>query len=184
MMTLVLKGISIVLAISVGPGLTLFGFSEGWAQEKHRISYKWPAENTKYTQQSVIDVEDLPGHQIRIYEIHRTWPNNPPAFNGVRVKEEWIRAHSDYIDINGRSAGYYYYVLKNGDKIFGRFDGTSQTIVNPDRSKKSTFTAVITLTEGTGKFRGIRGTARYIAIFDPKAGVNEGQVEGEYWIAK
>jgi len=184
MKTLVLKGIRMLLAITIGAGLTVFGISEGWAQEKRKISYKWSAENTKYTQQHVIDIGDIPGHQIRIYEIHRTWPDNPPAFDNVRVKEEGLRGHSDYIDINGRSAGYYYYVLENGDKIFARFDGTSQTIVKPDGSKKSTFTAVITLTEGTGKFRGIRGMARYTAIFDSKAGLNEGQVEGEYWIEK
>jgi hypothetical protein len=184
MRTRSLQRISILLAITLGAGLTLFGISQGWAQEKRRISYKWTAENTKYTQQYVIDVADVPGHQIRIYEILRTWPNNPPAFNGVQVKEERLSAISDYIDINGRSWGYYYYILENGDKIFARFDGTSQTIVNPDGSKKSSFTAVITLTDGTGKSRGIRGIGRYMAVFDPKAGLNEGQVEGEYWIAK
>jgi hypothetical protein len=152
--------------------------------EKRKISYKWSAENDKYTQQHVIDVGDVPGHQIRIYEIQRAWPNSPPAFNGVRVKEEWLCALSDYIDINGHSWGYSHYVLENGDKIFARFDGTSQTIANPDGSKKSTFTSVVTLTEGTGKFRGIEGTARYTAVFDPNVGLNEGQVEGEYWIAK
>lgn len=182
MKTLLLKGTTIVLAITIAAVLTLFGISE--AQEKRKIFYKWSAENTKYTQQHVIDVGDVPGHQIRIYEIHRTWPNNPPAFDGVRVKEEWFRGYSDYIDINGHTSGYIYYRLENGDRIFARLDGTSQTIVNPDGSKKSTIAAVITLTQGTGKSRGIRGTARYTAIFDPKAGVNEGQTEGEYWVAK
>ena len=152
--------------------------------EKHKISYKWTPENDQYTQQHVIDVGDVSGHQIRIYEIQRAWPNNPPAFNGVRVKEERLCAISDYIDINGHSWGYSHYVLENGDNIFARFDGTSQTIANPDGSKKSTFTGVVTLTDGTRKFRGIEGTARYTAVFDPNVGLNEGQVEGEYWIAK
>jgi hypothetical protein len=151
--------------------------------EKRKISYKWAAENDKYTQQHVIDVGDVPGHQIRIYEIQRSWPKSPPAFDDVRVKEERLCAISDYIDINGPSWGYSHYVLENGDEIFARFDGTGQTIANSDGSNKHTFISVVTFTDGAGKFRGIRGTARYTAVFDPSAGLNEGQVEGEYWIA-
>jgi hypothetical protein len=152
--------------------------------EKRKISYKWAAANDRYTQQHAIDVGDVSDHQIRIYEIQRAWPNSPPAFNGVRVKEERLYAISDYIDINGHSWGYSHYVLENGDKIFARFDGTSETLANPDGSKKHTFTSVVTFTDGTGQFRGIQGIARYTAAFDPQAGLNEGQVEGEYWIAK
>ena len=153
-------------------------------KEKRNISYKWAAENDKYIQQHVIDVGDVSGHQIRVYEIQRAWPKNPPVFNGVPVKEERLCAISDYIDINGPSWGYSHYILESGDEIFARFDGTSQTIANPDGSKKSTYTSVLTVTEGTGEFRGIQGTARYTAVFDPNAGLNEGQVEGEYWLAK
>ena len=182
--TLLHKGLTILFAIAVGTGLAWHGISEGWAQEKGKISYKWHAKNAKYTRQHVIDVEDVPGHQIRIYDLQVSWPNNPPAFAGTPVKEEGIRAYSDYIDLNGRSSGYCHYDLENGDKIFGRLEGTSQTTVNSDGSKKSTFTAVITFTGGTGKFRGIRGVARYVANFDPKASLNEGQVDGEYWMEK
>ena len=81
---------------------------------KRKISYKWAAENDKYKQQHVIDVGDVSGHQIRIYEIERAWRNSPPTFNGVRVKQEWLCAVSDYIDINGHSWGYSHYVLENG----------------------------------------------------------------------
>jgi hypothetical protein len=177
-----LNGTKIMLAIIIGAGLISIGISEVSAQKKYTISYKWPEENTKYTQQYVIDVGDVPDHQIRIYEIHRVWPNDPPAFNGLQVKEEWLHGYSDYIGINGHSYGYYNYVLENGDKIYARFDGTSQTMVNSDGSKKNNFLAVITLTHGTGKVGGIRGTLRYTAIFDPKTGLNEGRVEGEYWV--
>jgi hypothetical protein len=49
------------------------------AQEKQRISYKVSAANTKYTQQLFIDVGDAPGHQVRVFELHRTYPVNRPA---------------------------------------------------------------------------------------------------------
>jgi hypothetical protein len=88
------------------------------AQEKQRVSMKTPAENTKYTQQLFIDVGDAPGHQVRVYEIHRTYPSNPPVFNGVKLVESWSRGTSDYNDSNGLTTGYDVYVLENGDKFF------------------------------------------------------------------
>ena len=150
--------------------------------EKRKISYRWTAENDNYAQQHVIDVGDAPGHEIRIYEIQRAWSNDPPAFNGVSVREERLCAISDYVDINGRSWGYSRYVLENGDEIFARFDGTSQTTANPGGSERHTFTSVVTITDGTGAFLAIRGIARYTAVFDPRTGSNEGRVEGEYWM--
>ena len=38
--------------------------------------------------------------------------------------------------------GYEVTLLENGDKIFSQWDGTSQTTVAPDGSKKGTFTGV------------------------------------------
>ena len=173
---------SVLAVITIGVALTVFGFSEGWAQEKRTITYKIPAAISKYTQQHVIDVGDVPGHQIRILEVHRTFSANPPVYEGVKAVEEWVRGSSDYINLNGRASGYGYLILENGDKIFSRWDGTSQTTVNADGSRRSTFNGVSTITGGTGKFRGIRGTLRASIVFDPKAGLNEGQTEGEYWI--
>ena len=168
----------------IGTAMTLLGIPETWAQQKRQISFKNLGENTKYTEQHAIDVGDVPGHQVRINEIHYTYPQDPPVFEGVRAVEQWNHGYSDSIDTNGRHWGYVTYVLENGDKIFARNDGSSQTIVNPDGTKKSTATGVTTLTGGTGKFRGIQGTLRYIVFFDPKAGLNEGRTEGTYWIEK
>lgn len=170
------------VALTVFAALSLFAAPQAWAQQKHQISYKNQGQNTKYVQQHTIDVGDIPGHQVRIYEIQTKFPNDPPVFEGVRVVESRASGYSDYVDINGRHWGYSTLVLENGDKIFTRNDGSSQTIVNADGSKKSTATGVTMLTGGTGKFRGIQGTLRYVTIFDPKAGLNEGQTEGVYWI--
>jgi len=184
MKTLIYNGERVLLAITIGAMLTSFGLSEGWAQQKHKISGKALAENAKYTQQHVIDVGDVPGHQVRIFEIHRTYPKDAPVFEGVKVVEEWVRGFSDYTDINGRAVTYYIYVVENGDKIFARSNAVTQTIVNPNGSKRSTVTGVATITGGTGKFLTIRGTIRSTVIIDPKAGFSESQFEGEYWIQK
>ena len=50
--------------------------TEAFAQE--RLIFDVSAENTKYTQQHIIDVGDVPGHQVRVFEIHRTYPSNAP----------------------------------------------------------------------------------------------------------
>jgi hypothetical protein len=181
MKKLTLKGMSVLLVVTISVGLILFRISEGWTQEKHKISSKWVAENSKYTQQHGIDVGEVPGHQVHIFEIQRTYPKDPPVFEEVVVKEAWFHGYSDYTDINGRTWGYGTYVLENGDKIFARFDGTTQTTMNPDGSKKTANTSVETLSGGTGKCREIRGILRNTVIPDLKVGT-AGQSEGEYWI--
>ena len=150
------------------------------AQEKQRVSFKISAENTKYTQQHSIEVGDVPGHHVRVYEIQRTFPNNPPMINGVAMKEQWTRAISDYTDNNGPGTTYGTYVLENGDKFFTR----SALVAQSTAPGKLTASTVGTITGGTGKFSGMQGTVRTVNIADPKAGVNEGQTEIEYTINK
>jgi hypothetical protein len=154
------------------------------AQEKCKMKWEVPAANANYTQQHVIDVGDVPGHQVRIFEVHRTFPNDQPNCEGLKRVEEWSRGQSDYIDRNGRSWGYSVTVFENGDKIFGEWSGTSQTVVDADGSKKSTFSGVVVYTGGTGRYRGIRGLRRDSIRFDPEKNFSEAQSEAEYWIEK
>jgi hypothetical protein len=73
--------IGIAVGLVLAAELIAFGLIEAAsAQEKQTIAYKSLAANSKFTQQHVIDVGDVPGHQIRIYEHHRTFPMNPPVF--------------------------------------------------------------------------------------------------------
>jgi hypothetical protein len=154
------------------------------AQEKCKIKWENPAANSNYTQQHVIDVGDVPGHQIRIYELHHTFPNDQTNCEGLKRVDQWGRGYSDYIDRNGRSWGYSVTVFENGDKIFGEFSGTSQTIVAADGSKKSTFSGVVVYTGGTGRYQGVRGLERDSNQFDPEKNFNQAQSEAEYWLEK
>jgi hypothetical protein len=162
--------------------LTLLPIPEGWAQEKCKRSGTYLAQDSKYTQQHVIDVGDVPGHQVRILEVHRTPSNAKPNCEGLKVVEAWNRGYSDYTNLNGRAWGYDVTVLENGDKIFGQFSGTTQTTFKSDGTKKTLYTGVTTFTGGTGKYRGIRGMSQVTSAFDPKTGFNENQWEDEYWI--
>src|SRR5215831_18159155 len=97
--------------------LTLCGSPSAWAQQKQKVSYKVTAENSKYTQRHTLDVGDESGHQLIMFEIHRTFPNNAPVINGLKLKETWSRGYADYIDSNGLSTNYTVYVLDNRDSF-------------------------------------------------------------------
>jgi hypothetical protein len=153
---------------------------EAIAQQMQRVTFKTPAANTKYTQQHFIEVGDVPGHQVRVFENHRTFPTDPPVINGVKLKEQWTRGISDYTDTNGTANNYVIYVLENGDRFFVRLSVLSQSSPNPDGSRKNTATTVGTITGGTGKLAGMTGFIRTVNVFDPKTGFNDGQTEIEY----
>ena len=171
--------LSVIVTFAV---LGLIPTSEGWAQEKCKRSGSNLAQDTKYVQQHVIDVGDVPDHQVRILELHYTPSNPKPNCEGLKVVEAWSRGYSDYTNINGRAWGYAIDILENGDKIFSQWSGITQTIINADGSRKSTYTGITTYTGGTGKYRGIHGMSRSSTNFNPATGLNESQWEQEYWL--
>ena len=165
------------------PAALVFASTDLRAQEKQKYLFKTPAGVSQYVQQHAIDVGDVSGHQVRVYEIHSTYANEAPVYDGVKVKEAWTRSVSDYTDGSGRSFGYGVAVLENGDKIFSRFELTTQTSVSADGSKTTRSYSVTNITGGTGKFKGIHGTLRGVTDTDFKhlAGA---VTEGEYWIER
>ena len=174
-----------VSAISFGLALAAFSMANASAEEKCKMSGSAAAANTTYTQQHVMDVGDVPGHQVRIFELHRTYSaDTKPNCEGLRRTEDWARGFSDYTDRNGPNWGYTVITLENGDKIFSEFRGVSQTVVAPDGAKKSTAVGVAKYTGGTGKYQSIRGIERYSNIFDPEKNYNEEQFEAEYGLEK
>jgi hypothetical protein len=158
--------------------------TEAAAQEMQRVSYKTPAANSKYSVQHVLDVGDIPGHQVRLFELRRTFPTDAPTINGVKLKETISRGLSDYIDTNGANTNYVEYVMENGDKFFSRQTTVSQSTVAADGKRKNIATGSGVLTGGTGKFATIKGVVRTTNVFDAKAGINDGESEIEYSIGK
>ena len=167
-------------AIGCAAALMVCAPPSAWAQEKQKISYKVTAENSKYTQRNTIDVGDELGHQLTLFEIHRTFPSNAPVINGVKLKETWTRGYADYINSNGLSTNYTLYVLENGDQFYSH----SSTMGQADAAGKRTTVAVGQIRGGTGKFAAMKGLVRSTGASDGKAGFNETQTEIEYWIAK
>jgi hypothetical protein len=161
------------LAISVPAG----GAS---AQQTQHVSYKVGADNSRYTQQQFLDVGDVAAHQVRSFEIYRTFPTSAPVVNGMKMKEQWTRGISDYIDNDGTATTYNVYVFENGDKFFTR----GAVLARRAGSGKLTNATVAYITGGTGKLAGIQGVVRTTGSAEPKAGVNETQVEIEYSVGK
>jgi hypothetical protein len=149
------------------------------AQEKQHVSFKNPAENSKYTQQVNLNVPDVPDHIMRAYEIHRTYPNNAPVINGLKLAESSEQGVGERIDGSGDGTSYVTYVMENGDKFFVR-----QSLVIQNISGKTSATVVGHITGGTGKFAQMRGLLRATANFDIKTGFNEAQTDIEYWTGK
>src|ERR1700676_1810777 len=93
------------------------------AQQRDNISYEVSGDNSKYTLLQILDVAEMSGHSLTLYELHRTFPKDSPMFAGVHLKDQWLRGTTDTVDGNGTVIGYAVYNLENGDKIFGKFDG-------------------------------------------------------------
>jgi hypothetical protein len=170
--------------LSLGLMLSLIGSSNAAAQEKCKVSEGPDVAKSTYTQQHALDIGDVPGHQIRIYEVHRAYPNDRPNCEGLKRTGSWDRGYSNYIDWNGSTTSFGVVVFENGDKVFTQNVGTSQTTIDPDGTKNSTYTGVMTYTGGTGKYKGIHGLFRVSTKFDPEKKVNLPQIEGEYWLEK
>ncbi|REG48724.1 hypothetical protein B0G80_5010 [Paraburkholderia sp. BL6669N2] len=153
------------------------------AQEREKIFYEVPDENSKYTLLHLLDVEDIPGHSLALYELHRTFSKGALMFAGVSATEQWLRGTVDTVDGNGTVIGYGFYNLENGDKILGRFDGISQSAMGQSPEVRTVIGSTM-LTGGTGKMRGIRGILHFVTNTDVSKRLNESKCEGEYWMEK
>jgi len=152
-----------------------------WAQQRQTVTITTPASNTKYTQQHAIDVGDVPGHQVRVYEIHRTYGVDGPLIQGVRLRESWTRGISDYTELSGPGYVYSVFVMENGDKFYTKANLISQSMPNLDGPVTSRSIATAQITGGTGKFKTIRGTLHSDTSGNIKTGFNQTKAELEYW---
>jgi len=137
------------------------------AQQKQHVSYNTPATQTTYTQQHIIDVGDIPGHQARLFEIRRTYGNDAPMINGLKLKEQWTRGMSDYIDNNGPALIYNVWILENGEKFFVR---TSLVAQSSGDGKLTNMTSGV-ITGGTGSLARMRGIISSHGPSEPKASI-------------
>jgi hypothetical protein len=152
-----------------------------WAQEKHNISYSKSTRDSQYTQEHSIEVGDVPGHKVRIFEIHWNYAKGELVFDGVNVKESWVRGMSDYTNTSGPAMNYIIYVLEDGNKVFSRNAVLTQTPESEGGNKTAKYYAVENLYGGTGKFSHIRGQLHQTGSRVLGASALTLEVRGEYW---
>ena len=173
-----IKSLLAVLVVSIGGCLTL---TEAWSQQKTALSYTVPAGATKYTQEHIIEVGDVPGHQVRVFELHYDDTLTGVAYGGVKGKESWIRGISDYTNGNGVANNHVVHILEDGSRIYSRASVLAQAGTNADGAKVLKFASVETLLGGTGRFSRIRGVLRATSERVVGASAAGSQVTGEYW---
>ena len=120
-----------VLLVTTG---SLLMVASADAQEKQKLSYKIPSGVTQITQRHVLDVGDVPGHQVTLAEYHSKYTNEAPGpvYGGVKAVESWQRYQGDIVNGTGFVSGYGVDLLENGDKIFGRAESVLHSTVAPD----------------------------------------------------
>jgi len=155
-----------------------------WGQEKRPLTISGEGVKGRYVQQHVIDMDDAPGHQLRIYEAHRDYPaDKAPVIDGERVVEAWVRGFSNYTAGVGPVWGNTTFITDKGNKIFVEGIGTSESKATETGSKRGTYHGTSRFVGGTGRFAKIRGSFVDVSQFDtdPKTGYNTVDTHGEYW---
>jgi hypothetical protein len=152
--------------------------------ERRPLAYDLGASSASYMKQYRIDVGDVRKHVLRLYDLKRTFPRNPPAFDGVRAIECLERGVSDLVDDSGTESGYVIFVLEDGNRIIGRYSGSASSRRWPDGSRHYDVRGTIELTGGTGRFERIRGAVQVWQALDPGADSSQGGAQGSYWFER
>jgi hypothetical protein len=150
------------------------------AQQRTPVAYSVPASATRYLQQQMIDVGDVAGHQVRLFEIRTDFDGLGLEFNGVKVRESFTRGLTDYTNFTGPSSAYVVFVLADGNRVFARDTSVSQSPLAPDGAKAIYFWTTTQITGGTGPFRSMRGQMRSAGSRVPGSSIAV-EVTGEYW---
>lgn len=166
-----------VLFVAFVGAAALCATREAAAQQKYTISPA-PNSNSQFLQEHIVEVDDVPGHRLRVYEIRQDYPQKDLVFAGVVVKQALSRNMSDFVNGNGPFTYYIVYSLEDGNQVFSRGTGTSQA----DATSGYRFVIVENFVGGTGKFKGMRGQVRGGGVRAPGASSLTVEWKGEYWI--
>jgi hypothetical protein len=102
---------ALVAALCLTP---LFTPSGAHAQEKLSYEYSTPPATSRYTQRYSIQVPDVAGHEIVIYELQRTFADKGPKFIGQKLVENWSYGIADQVNGVGTTEGYTVWTLGEG----------------------------------------------------------------------
>ena len=138
-------------------------------------------DEVKYTVQKSINVDDIEGHVIRIFKTETNHKKSKKNCENLRIIKTDFYGISDYINKNGKVTGYSIGIYDDGSKIFSRVDGVAQT--PEDVSKNGLVNTTITITGGTGVYKGVIGYGKGQVEFNPETGYSAGNTETFYTIS-
>jgi hypothetical protein len=179
----------LIRAVPFAVTLPLLAGMVGASAEEHcKFSWESPKGVSKYPHQLALDVGDIPGHKVGVFEVLRINPDFKLPCDKATVVEHHGYGLSDQINRNGRVSAYDVYTLDSGDKIYSQWSGTVQTETAADGSSKTTVAGTATWIGGTGRYQSVRGVMRSQSLieYEPSGDAKTGQskFDGEYWFEK
>src|SRR5687768_7507525 len=76
-----------MLPTLIACGVLSVASTSAWTQERMKFAYSGKPESSKFTQTHAIDVGDVPGHQLRVGQLHVKYGADAPEYAGVKVLE-------------------------------------------------------------------------------------------------
>ena len=146
-----------------------------------KFKYLTSNDEVEYIIQEAINVEDIEGHVIGVFKTETNHKNSKKNCEGLKIVKTDFFGISDYINKNGRVTGYSVGIYDDGSKIYSRVDGVAQT--PEDSSKNGLVNTSITITGGTGVYKGVTGYGKGKVEFNPETGYSAGNTETFYTIA-
>lgn len=153
-----------------------------WAQQTQTVTL--PSVVTNFTQQHMMEVGDVPNHQLRLFEYTRSYGADGPVIAGVHLKEALVHGMTNYTNSTGSGEVYQVLTMANGDKVYAHGTVVSHGAPASNGKRSWSSLAAFTITGGTGKFSGLRGLIRSETNVDPAANQSTSKGEIEYWMEK
>ena len=126
-----------------------------------------PSNQVKYVQQKVIDVPDIKGHVVRIFEVEQKMKNTKLCNgDGLVLRRQY--SMTDYIGHDGSLSGYYVYSTEKGDQLFLKVTANSQKKVGEDLSDYQSTGRII---GGAGALAAVEGDYQALAKFNRDKGI-------------
>ena len=120
-----------------------------------------------YVQQKEIDVPDIKGHVVSIFETEQKI-SDTKLCNGDSLISRRSYHMADCIDHDGSASGYYIFGTANGDQLFLKVTGNSQRKVDEDLADGQATGRII---GGTGALVAAEGDCQSITKFNVNRGV-------------
>ena len=160
----------------------ILDFSNSHSKTFCKYSTTTKSDEVEYTEQKSIKVDDIIGHVIRIFKTETVHTNSKKNCEDLKVVKTDFYGISDYIFKSGRVNGYSIATYEDGSKIYSNLDGIAQT--PKDQSKNGIVFFSITITGGTGIYKGVKGSGNGKTEFNPDTGYSKGFTNLNYSISE